>query len=483
MYVKLTVRTLLQGIVAFVLLCAVAWLTVPGYLLHSHHYSAILRYFPRNWAVPEALYASASELDPDTMFGPVIDILPGREVAAAGTGISAAQIKTAMTDLRRLTQNYPGSSHASEAEWMLANAEQVTGNLVGAKATLRKLAASGGPYADQAQQQLQFYSDTRTHSPGDSLSLTGTVNAGAHPLSGAFVFVRRYGEHSLTTPAHFTYPGSYTDEHGVFRIYNIPPGDYQVGVEVSPAQVSGYYLPTPASIHVRVPNGPAPAHYAVQFVPKLTVIDPAGGQTAHGSTIRFSWNPYPDAVSYRLSITSILQSDNGFQSVSTDIPGLFHKTSATFTRTQLRNTASGGVKDGEHGLAPGSVLGAVYPHGEFTWAVDAYDAHGKLLSSSRGYYLGVAHAPIFYTTAHGLLPGDKYLLAYQYDKAIQAYKAEGNDPYAFRALGIIALYGAGVHENGNPKQALAYFNRIKHPGPDVRQLIQQAQATLTAHGK
>lgn len=120
---------------------------------------------------------------------------------------------------------------------------------------------------------------------------------------------------------------------------------------------------------------------------------------------------------------------------------------------------------GEDGLNPDSILGLVYPGGQFTWSVAAYNEASILINKSDGIYMTMNHAiPFFSLDKAGQLQGDKYVLNQDYEQAIVKYQEEMTNPYALRALALIYyLNGIDPNSQGNPVEALKYMKMIKNP--------------------
>lgn len=529
MYIRMKLRTLVILLMAMLAAIALVVFEVPGWLLRAQRYDAIIHYFPYSREMPAALWEAAQLADPPSDTANQVYILPGNEISVMGPFPPPFDPSAAVSDLQALLQRRPHGPHTDEAHWELAQAQQQLGHLPAAVKLYKAIAAdNASAYHAKAQSVLAglgfaSWGDTpasdavgfgsggsggsggsdKSTETRKSTGVTGVVTVDGHPLANAFVFLRSTSDENMfVTPPMHQYPGAYTNGKGVYHIDKVAQGAYQVGVAVTLPQVAGSYLPDPADALVNVVDGQT-AKYNLGFVPQVQVVRPTGGSTIQGDKLTFQWKAYPGAATYRVILYAADGATMNGDYMEADLPGTFTGTSATFSIAKLRRDGQGvgGSKNSEVGLLTSSILGSVHPDGAYSWAVDAYDSHGDLVSSSRAYYIGpgpkargtgsgaggagtggssrsLPPPPIFYTSTNGELQGDKYVLQHQYAKAKQAYEQEGDRRYALRALGAMALYGVGWKDKGNPQEALQYLERIKNPGAAAQKMIAEAKKRI-----
>ncbi|MUT64971.1 tetratricopeptide repeat protein [Paenibacillus sp. NEAU-GSW1] len=262
-------------------------------------------------------------------------------------------------------------------------------------------------------------------------------------------------------------------------------GEYSIGVGVTPEQVNGYYLSEQEqqSLYATIKEGDT-AFYDVSFAPQVKVVSPVNKQLIEGGELVFEWEAYPGASYYQLSITDFMRDGKG-KIVGSSSTALdqerWEGTTATYSVDDLRQYPRGYGKSGggdqKTTIGNSGILGAVYPGGDFIWSVRAYDAKGKLLSSSGGYYTLLDRVqPFFSLDDEGMLEGDRLVMEGSYEEAIRAYESEsaGND-YALRALAMMALHGITFEDQGDPGKALFYLNKIADPSPYDLQSIRSAE--------
>ncbi|WP_020617600.1 hypothetical protein [Paenibacillus daejeonensis] len=305
------------------------------------------------------------------------------------------------------------------------------------------------------------------------LSLSGRVLMDGEPQADALVYLRPTDANSWYSPGYLSYPTVMTDQDGIYRFYDALPGSYEVGVAILPEQLEGL-VRTNATEEPLVLEAGSSKTFDVRFVPKLETIAPTNGTEIETDQIRFEWEPYPEAVSYRINIQSLVPDENG-QLKGRGAIGLqesWTDTEAVYEIAELRGY-EGGVHYDTEGPAPQSILGIVYPGGHFSWSVDAYDAQGRKLSSSSSYYAAYTNQlPLFSLSVEGQLAGDRYVLARDYEAAIAAYKQEEHRQEAIRALGLIYAFGTDMREKGKDVElAKSYLNQLTDPTPFDQQIL------------
>lgn len=487
MKIHLKLGTLVVFAFTAVMLAVIAYVFAPLWLMNSRAYSAFASVFALSPYSPQVLLQAAQNMDPTP--GPNFAyIFPGNDMASSGSPVPQAKAKQAKEYLDILITNYPNSTYAQTARSLRVQINEQLGNWAGAIQELRQEVAFS-PGLSRSDAVVQLKRLTETQSAKQDPQVMGRVTAEGAPIPYAYVFLRPIGESNVfQTDAVSQYIGAFSDSHGVYRISGVAPGRYQVCVGVKTQQVAGFFLPLPQNESIVAAQGKVTT-YNLPFVSRVGLTDPTGGVTVSGPSLRFSWKPYPHAAYYKLSITDYINlSATDFDSVSVPLKGRYEGTHATFSVSSLRDILPGVAYDSPGGsksastLAPASALGLVYPGGEFSWDVNAYDANGKLLSSSHSVYIGLPDktVPVFHLSTSGQLQGERLLLQHQQAAAIRAFQSEIPNPYALRALAVLALYGHGMNSTSREgaAQALAYLNQIPNRTPTILQLVKDAKRQL-----
>ncbi len=476
MYIRVKMKTLATLVLLLAALLLAGYFYLPTILVESRKYMLVANYFPNSRQAPQALLLAAQEVDPGLGQVARLTVYVDGNYGETGQIATPDQNSAAIKILQRLISHYPNGNQAWPARYNLATVYWQLGDWQKATLLFKQIAAQ--PNMEQFNAKWMLGIPYNPTSENDRGIICGTVTADHHPLAHAYVMVRAKPDHGLMYwDSAEESPGGYTDSEGHFKFF-VQSGWYQLGIAVTPRQIAGYYLPPQTTEFIRVENKSTQS-IDVHFVSQITVNFPSNGAKVTGSTVRFSWNRYPGAASYQLSLTDITQTKNGLSSQSVPLPKTWTGTMATYSWAELHNIMPGGSKDSVNGLVPAAVLGALYPGGEFSWSVTAFSSNGHILSSSQGYYITIdaqqTAMPIFYTDTRGQLAGDNDVLQYQWQKAKKAYLKYGKNPYALRALAAMALYGTGWKDKGDPDEALYYLEQIVPPDSGTQALIQQAR--------
>lgn len=201
------------------------------------------------------------------------------------------------------------------------------------------------------------------------------VSTDAGPVSGARVaLVQPHRDAALPSDSS-RFVGAWTmpawngvwgvaDRDGVVTIRDVPWGDYEVvlGLDFRTAPrrhvvKEGVSKVTVRAAHVEI----AP----IRLAPSVNQVRPLPG-AAVGREPTLSWDPYPGARSYALSLVALGGRQRG---------------ATCWARSRITSTRA--AIDAAHFLNghPGLVKGIAY-----MWIVYAYDANGSLLSSSEHYF-------------------------------------------------------------------------------------------------
>ncbi|WP_281202997.1 hypothetical protein [Cytobacillus kochii] len=93
--------------------------------------------------------------------------------------------------------------------------------------------------------------------------------------------------------------------------------------------------------------------------------------------------------------------------------------------------------DEPNSVDPNTLLAFTNPNNRFSWSVDAFDEHDKLLTRSNGYRLGndtIGHLPFFYLKTRTLTEADQLLLDKKFTEALEAYKVNLDDKHSERMI-------------------------------------------------
>lgn len=309
--------------------------------------------------------------------------------------------------------------------------------------------------------------------------LSGRVLLDGHGLQGARVFLIDLALNKDYYPGHtrglireITGPG------GEFTFTGLPPGRYALGVGVRLEEVQGYTMQKWQGDVVLEAGGAA--RRDLQFVPTVKLNSPLAGAVESGQ-FKFSWEPVGGAASYDLFLGQVTRDDDGkiVSTYTTTLKSGIRESSLTIDleEERARTRFGGGIAyDGEL-VSPISILGLLYPGGEYTWGVFAYDAGGTQISDSSGYgfYRAVKELPLFKVDGE-LNAADRLLLDHRHEEALAAYQKQlGQDPHDTHALLVLArLYQYGIsYKDQDPETAAGYYERLLaiEDFPEVREAL------------
>lgn len=471
--IRIKVKTLAIGSVAIILLLIAAYSLLPSLLVRMEKYDSLLAIFPGSKEAPEALYWAAETTVPNPEEEGRIFIFHESVSYSNGSQNSREQLNDAQGLLERLIDGYPDYRHIDMARSKLAQIYLANGELDQAEPLFREIETTAKD--EYRRNEAKTFADllaSRRSADNGVPSLTGSVRIGDSPAADTYVVLRRKSDNGWYSKPYGHYPMAMTDRNGEYRFYDISPDEYEVGVGVTAAEVDGYFLTDQDGAAVTI-SAASTASYDIRFVPKVNIVSPTNKEETGGADadkIRFAWEPYPGASGYKLSITALERDKDGKVrgtfTVTTD--ELWREPNAEYDvrtlRTYPRGTGKSGTKD-EVWLSTSGILGTVYPGGDFIWSVDAYDKHGKRISSSSGYYLSFNSQVPFFSVDDALqLEGDKLVLQGDYEGAIKAYEGEPNNPYALRALALLWMNGfTSFEDRGDKAKALTYLLKIPNP--------------------
>ncbi|GIP34015.1 tetratricopeptide repeat protein [Paenibacillus sp. J2TS4] len=469
------VKTIAIAGLIFILMMIAAVMVVPGFLLKMEKYDTLLAWFPKSQEAPEALYWSAVEAgERGNPFNPMMDrvqVFPNSSsYVPNSSSFSQSQASYAIHQWERLLSEYPDYRHAEQAKINLASIYFALRNWPQAERLYEELAASSEQdwTRREAESYLQALQSRQPRS-GEEPSLTGRVIVGGKGVEDVLVILREHESNTHYSNPFGYYPVAMTDQEGIYRFYDLDPDDYEVGVGIGKEMINGFYRNGQEKSHISIRDG-STARYDVAFVPKVETVSPVNRESIDGETIRFEWQPYPGASYYSLGITALERDRQGKITGNTSSTWLNEKwegTSAEYELETLRTYPRGisvSMSQDEEWISAQSILGAVFPGGEFTWYVDAFDSEDRKISSSSGYFSQHdSSVPFFIVSDQKQLKGDRYVIQQKYEEAVEAYEKQLDDPYALRALGILWTIGFRYGEAGDKAKALSYLERLPNP--------------------
>jgi len=485
--IRMKVKTMAMLLAFLMIVAGVCYFLIPFFLFHTEKYDVLWKWFPRTESAESALSlaSEASELFTDSNGDEHIFIFPSSSSSSGGER-TAEERKREINRLEHLVEQYSTSSYIYGVKFNLGKLYMWNKEWDKADQLFEELAINVNTdtfHADELR-TYQAILSTRTAIPDKQASITGEVKIGEKPAANVFVVLHRKDASGWSSPPYLHYPVAITDEHGVYRFYDVESSEYEVGVGVTPSEVSGHYLTQSDREYVSIVAGKTET-YDFHFVPQVSVISPVNKEQLTGDKLQFEWKAYPGADYYMLSITSIFRNKEG-NSIGANTVLLseerFKGTTAEYSLKALRGNTRGFAKsmdsNGRVTLSNIGVLGIVFPGGDFIWSVDAYDAGGRKISSSSGYYTALFQkTPFFTMPEEGMLAGDRLVIKGDYEEAIASYKSEGDNDDALRALARLKYYGI-TKDDGDPVEALSYMERVTALNESDKDFMKQMQEEL-----
>lgn len=491
--IRIKVRTLLGMLATVALLGWFGYSQLPSFLYFNGYPEALLKWFPNNEFARPALNELAYDYYKDTGLDGDNYLFVTSAGWASGGGVQASstpkQRADVIAELERLLAKYGFSEQGSDVAFNLAKLHMWNKEWETAESLFRQVAEKGTGARIGGEEHKAYLAmlESRHEQPAKDPAVEGAVTIDGQPAADAFVFLHRTNDTGFHSPPFLAYPMTITDKDGHYRFYDVDPDEYEVGVGLLPEQLDGYYLAEthPKSVTIHDGNAGESARLDFRFVPQVVTVSPSFGEVIEDIELRMQWEPYEGAAYYELSLTSLLRDADGKYVGSTSKPLTSEKfvgASATFAIDELKIQYGGLRKsidaDGRVALSASSLLGIVHPGGEFIWSVDAYDANGRKLSSSAGYFLeGTSKAPLFRISEEGMLEGDRLVMESRYEDAIASYEREGDNDRALRALARLAHIGI-TESDGDPREALRYLERVKEPNEADIALIEQLKEKI-----
>lgn len=486
-YVKVKVRTLAL-LLLLVMAAAGTWAacsTLPSYYFDQGQYDKVLKRYPQHHLAQPSLFMLAEDAisSVQTPGEGLIYVLPSGASSVGGSLPGAEERARSRDKLEALIHQYEGTLNVSQLKYNLGKLYFQERHWDRAEGLFREISELPGEtflHSEELAKLLNILA-SRHEREGSAPSLEGQIVIGERPAAGAFVVLHRTDDYGWHSPPLLHERVAIADEQGNYRFYDTEPGEYEVGAGLRPEEIDGYYLTQNDSPTVKLTED-GTSRYDIRFVPQVTVISPVNAETVEGDELRFQWEPYEGADYYQISVTSRYIGRDGKATGSSVTMHLtddkYHGTEAAFSVRELRKLHRGAGKsvdrDGNVLIVPSSLLGAVYPGGEFIWSVEAYSEDGRKLSSSAGYFMDDKRAaPWFRTAEDGMQEGDRLVLQARYEEAIAAYQKQGDDDHALRVLARFELIGSEEPWGRNPARVLAYLERIKEPSPSDLELMEE----------
>ncbi|MBP1989168.1 hypothetical protein [Paenibacillus eucommiae] len=493
--ITVKVKTLAAAICIFIIAAAALYVALPDILYKMKRYDEIDTYFPKSRVAADALYWAAEDSFPDLLSdsNDLIYIFPSSTITSARG--STKVVDYAIGKLEELLTNYPDYRFAGEARWKLAHYYFQANRWTEAERYFRELAEPSPELSKRKNQYLQYGKEaksflellaTRSAQPDQQASVTGRVMIDGKPAENVLVMLHRKNDHTWQGQPVGNYPMAITDQDGVYRLYKVNPDQYEVGVGISADRLQGMYRSEVEGSEVTVLDGKS-ATSDIHFVQQVKVLSPIDMTKISGEELQFSWEPYPGAAYYQLTITAMEHDAKGLPSgtFSSWLDEKWTDTKAGYSVEELRNYPRGVGKsfsDTQFWLSTPGILGIVYPGGDFVWSVDAFDEKGKRISSSKGYYTKIdSMVPFFSLDGENQLEGDRLVMEYDYEGAKQAYEQQLDEPYALRALALLWLNGSSKDDEGDKAKALYYYKKLAYPSSFDLQMMASAYEALGDH--
>lgn len=485
--IRMKVKTLVLILALLTLLSWIGYMQVPSILYKMEKYDKLLKWFPNDSLAQSALYESSAEAFDYSQGDDRLFIFPDRSSYGGGGNVNKEKLPYAVQQLETLVNEYSTSQAINNTKFRLASLYLWSMEWDKAEVLFKEIKGSVSSSVNETEvEDYLTILATRHQSSEQQPLVTGKVTIGGEPAPDVYVVLHGKDDNGWYSMPFGQYPIAITDKDGSYRFYKALPGEYKVGVGVTPEQVNGNYLGDQEKPYVKVMDGETDT-YDVSFSPLVKVVSPINKEVITGGKLKFDWEPYPGASYYQLSMTDFMRDENdeivGSHSYMMD-KERWEGTSAEYTLDTLRQYLRGfGKSKGREGskvrLSTSGILGAVYPGGDFIWSVGAYDRDSKLLSSSNGYYTTLNNTtPFFSIDDSGMLEGDKLVMQGDYEAAIRSYEAEGNNDYALRALALMTLNGFTWEDKGDPGKALTYLRKIAKPSEYDKDLIKSAEDEL-----
>jgi tetratricopeptide (TPR) repeat protein len=298
-------------------------------------------------------------------------------------------------------------------------------------------------------------------------NISGTITKGGRPFEGVYVYAQSKTYSRITQSPPDYVAKTRTDKQGRFFIEGLVPGNYQIGLGISPHTSEGYTLEKKDSMSLLPVTEGETVNIDLRFVDTIKLISPTGGEQVDAGSIAFSWERVEGAKTYSLYVGPVTTNERGIITSHSFAPLATGITESSITLSledfDLKRPLT--VSYDEKGVYPDVVMGLLYPGSTFTWGIYAYDEKGSELTASRGY--GVSYSqndlPLLSLAGKITNKGDRLLIEGKYAQAVSAYedtlKDNPNDIHSLSALAKISHYGLNKTREDYLKAA-GYYRRI-----------------------
>ncbi len=297
------------------------------------------------------------------------------------------------------------------------------------------------------------------------------------PMAGVAVYLRESGSvyHSVMEGEPYQ---TMTDGEGRYRFDGVLPESYQLYLGLTYDQIDGWTWPVMYDDWIVVSGGEELAQ-DITLQPLINVLSPVNQQVIDTSKIRFEWTPVERAAYYKLN--GNIPIENG--TIGTLIRDRIEESSIEIPVESMYGRPGQGISYKTVGdksvVDPVSLLGFANPDSRYSWYVEAYDEHNKLLTRSNGYRLNeksIKGLPFFYLQARTLNDADRLLLDDRLEEALIAYKhayrADAKDIYSLRMINRIYQTLDSMNDKGSlDPDAVPYLVQLATKEPTGENLF------------
>ncbi len=214
--------------------------------------------------------------------------------------------------------------------------------------------------------------EIRSHHPRQGVAIRLSANGLPVAGIGGWLWPAAIAAHELSTAPMTTYIGM-SNAKGVLQIQGVPAGHYVLTLQIPyPQNAVMIPLRTAATGTVTV-HSHGLTTIEVGFARKIQRLS----GRVEGQAVHLAWRPYPGAAYYQLSYGP---TERGGTGVTVPFHARFDGPHAVVSLQQL-DADWAGAAFAQHGPLPSTLLGPL-ADGRLHWNVQAYDARGRMISSS-----------------------------------------------------------------------------------------------------
>ncbi|HBN94964.1 MAG TPA: hypothetical protein DDZ66_01580, partial [Firmicutes bacterium] len=363
---------------------------------------------------------------------------------------SAIEVEIKLGDVLALRGDYDGARNAYERVLMMAkeSEEEFRAQPLHDSSTGEPLEISIVPYY---QEQIKTkLANLGVQESGEPVLVQGRVTALGEPLSGINVYANQIIDGSRS---YFTdQPGRWvTSEDGTF-VGTLPQATFEFGIGLNYHQaqlVEGTHLQILHGELDLTAQDKSPL-IEFRFVEPVRLLQPEPNFIYAGESFEISWDAYPGAHEYGVSVSGVIINAEGGTSYVSARSEITKQRRMVFDKRTV--TGFGVVRYDSRGIDPAYLVGRPEVYDRLRIVVKALDEEGNTLSSSGGLHFG----------ADTTIPGDvvvqggqrsqweQLLLERRYDEAVGLLEAKVEaNPEDVDALWILArIYFSGTHALG-----------------------------------